>query len=97
MVGHVGRAQAVSDGFGYAKGERQFGIRLNLRTMRSKIRAGRTRWSALMLAAVEPAVRRSFGFRSVAAATITLATTAGSSPPLVFFASTSSKVRRPDA
>jgi hypothetical protein len=27
----------------------------------------------------------------------TLATTAGSSPPLVFFASTSSKVRRPDA
>ena len=88
MVGHVGRAQAVSDGFGYAKGERQFGIRLNLRTMRSKIRAGRTRWSTLMLAAVEPAVRRSFGFRSVAAATITLATTAGSSPTLVFFAST---------
>ncbi len=44
-----------------------------------------------------PAVRRSFGFRSVAAATITLATVAGSSPPLVFFASTSSKVRRPAA
>ena len=79
------------------EGERQLGIRLNLRTMRSKIRAGRTRCSALMLAAVEPAVRRSFGFRSEAAATITLATTAGSSPPLVFFASTSSKVRRPDA
>jgi hypothetical protein len=51
---------------------------LNLRTMRSKIRAGRTDWSTLMLAAVEPTVRRSFGFRSVAAAaTITLATTAG--------------------
>jgi hypothetical protein len=52
---------------------------------RSKILAGATRCTALMVRAVVPAVRRSFGFRSVAAATITLATTAGSSPPLVFF------------
>ena len=37
------------------EGERQLGIRLNLRTMRSKIRTGTTRCSALMRAAVEPA------------------------------------------
>jgi hypothetical protein len=75
----------------------QLGIRFNLRTIQSKIRAGRTPCSVLMLAAVEAAVRRSFGFRSEAAATITLATSAGSSRPRVFPASTSSKVRRPDA
>lgn len=72
------------------EGERQLGMRLNLRMMRSKIRAGTMRCSVLTAAAVEPAVRRSFGFGSVAAARIILATTAGSSPLLVFFASTSS-------
>ena len=45
--------------------------------MRSKIREGATRYTALIIRAVPPAVRLSLGFRSVVAATITLATTAG--------------------
>ena len=71
-------------------GGRQLGIRLYRRMMRSKLRAGATRYTALMVRAVLPAVRRSLGFRSVAAATITWATTPGSSPLLRFSSISSS-------
>jgi hypothetical protein len=54
---------------------------LSLRIYLSKARAGTMRRSTLTRPAVEPAVYRSFGLGSVAAATIDLATMAGLSPP----------------
>src|SRR4051812_50102356 len=65
----------------FATGER-YVIRLILRICLSKIRAGTRRRSMLTRPAPEPAGYRSFGFGSVAAATITLAITAGGAPGL---------------
>src|SRR5215217_4772920 len=57
-------------------------IRLSLRICLSKIRAGTRRRSMLTRPAPEPAVYRSFGLGSVAAATITLADHGGVVPGL---------------
>ena len=74
--------------------EGQLASWLSLRICLSKARAGTMRRSVLTRPALGPAVYRSFGFGSVAAATITLATVAGSSPSSINPAITSSKVWR---
>ena len=63
---------------------------MSFRICLSKARAGTKRRRALTRPAVEPAVYRSFGFGSVAAATIALATVAGSSPSSIALAITPS-------
>src|SRR5205085_7887709 len=72
----------------------QAGRRLSLRIWRSNAQAGTKRRRALTRPAVEPAVYRSFGFGSVAADTIDLATVAGSSPRCIALAITRSNACR---
>src|SRR5690348_11536086 len=68
---------------------RQPARRLSLRIWLSKVREGTIRRRRLTRPAIEPAVYRSLGSASVAAATITFATTSGSSALRTAVASTS--------
>src|ERR1051325_10488152 len=72
----------------------QAGRRLSFRICLSKAQAGTKRRRALTRPAVEPAVYRSLGFGSVAAATIDFATMTGSSPPCIALAITRSNACR---
>src|SRR5207302_3877138 len=84
----------VSPSYWREWGRAQAGRRLSFRICLSNAQAGTKRRRALTRRAVEPAVYRSFGFGSVAAATMDLATVAGESPPSIALAITRSNACR---
>src|SRR3954469_20748867 len=89
-LGHIRAQDAFLLLVGVSVGRAQAGRRLSFRICLSNAQAGTKRRKALTRRAVAPAVYRSFGFGSVAAAAIVLATVAGSSPPSIALAMTRS-------